>query len=121
MRRPDNPNIMKRALSLVSFIATVLSGAWADVAPLDSQPEFFYTRVIYSGVGRGGFGFRSRPEPLTNFKCSDLARGEGGFGGGWITDYPAADCKFMWGVERLTGISVYREAPHPMELMDPNL
>ena len=59
--------------------------------------------------------------PLRDFKCSDLERGEGGLGGGWRTDYPASDCKFMWGVERLTRINAYREAPHPMQLMDPEI
>ena len=123
MRRPDNPNIMKRALSLVSFIATVLSGAWADVPPPGTDPEYYYTRVIYTGVGtpeRGGPS-HVRYAPLRDFKCSDLERGQGGMGGGWLTDYPASDCKFIWGVERLTGINAYREAPHPMELMDPRI
>src|SRR3989449_6358302 len=114
---------MKKALSLLFLFVVLLFRVLADTSPPGTEPEYYYTRVMYSGVGtpeRGG-PFPMRYEPLRDFKCSDLERGEGGMGGGWVTDYPASDCKFMWGVERLTGISVYRDAPHPMDLMDPNL
>src|SRR5262245_52961785 len=101
---------MKKTLSVLFFIVVLLSGAWADVAPPGTQAEFYWTRVIYSGFGRGGFGLSSRGFG-SSVRCADLVAGEGGFGGGgsWATDYPASDCKFMWGVERLTGISVFRE------------
>src|SRR5262245_31631915 len=114
---------MKRALSAVFFIVVLLSGAWADTSAPGTEPEYYYTRVIYTGVGtpEGGGPYPSRYPPLRDFKCSDLERGEGGMGGGWLTDYPASDCKFIWGVERLTSIKAYREAPHPMELMDPDI
>ena len=105
---------MKKALVLLLVAVVVRSGARAD----DPSPEaeYYYTRMIYTGVGtpeRGG-PVPIRYPPLRDFKCSDLERGEGGFGGGWLTDYPASDCKFIWGVERLTGITAYRDAPHPM-------
>lgn len=109
-------------LSAAIFSGFALSGVRADTAPA-TEPEYYYTRVMYTGVGtpeRGG----PRPiryPPDTDFKCSYLQRGEGGRGGGWLTDYPASDCKFVWGVERLTGIKVYREAPHTMDLMDPRI
>ena len=109
---------MKKALSLLFFIALFLLPVSADTPP-QAPPEFYFARMMYSG-GRGGrFGFRSAP--LENFTCADLARGEGGFGGGWMTDYPAADCKFMWGVERLTGIHVYKEKPVTISIMDPKV
>ena len=114
---------MKRALLVLFFGLVVLSLAWALDSPPDNDAEYYYTRLMYSGVGvpeRGG-PFPARYPPLRGFKCDDLERGEGGFGGGWRTDYPAADCKFIWGVERLTSIKAYREAPHPMEIMDPRL
>src|SRR5262245_1905182 len=114
---------MKKALSVLFFIVVLLCGAWADVPPQDNQPEYYYTRVMYTGNGtpeRGG-PVRSKRAPDRDFECDDLERGQGGYGGGWVTDYPASDCKFMWGVERLTGISVYRRAPHPMNLMDPEI
>jgi len=113
----------KAAILLTSAIVVAFSSARADEGKPEGAPEYYYTRVIYSGNGtpeRGG-PFPGRNAPLRGFKCSDLARGEGGFGGGWITDYPASDCKFIWGVERLTKINAYREAPHPMELMDPKI
>ncbi len=117
-----NPNIMKTALSALFLTGILLSGASANTPP-GTEPEYYYTRVMYTGVGtpeRGG-PIPARYQPLRDFKCSDLERGEGGLGGGWRTDYPASDCKFMWGVERLTGIKAYREAPHPMALMDPRI
>jgi hypothetical protein len=114
---------MRTLVSLLLISAGVLSGASADTPSTAPEPEYYYTRVMYTGQGtpeRGG------PVPfkypaLRNFKCSDLERGEGGLGGGWRTDYPASDCKFIWGVERLTSVKAYREAPHPMELMDPDI
>jgi hypothetical protein len=114
---------MRTAASIVVLIILCFSAIRADTPAPKGEPEYYYTRVIYTGNGtpeRGG-PFPMRREPLRGFRCSDLERGEGGFGGGWITDYPASDCKFMWGVERLTNINAYREAPHPMPLMDPNI
>ena len=112
---------MKKTLSVLFFILVVLSGARADVTP-ETAPEFYYTRVMYTGHGRGAFGGGfGKARPITGFKCSDLAPGEGGYGGGWMTDYPASDCKFMWGVERLSGIKVFREAPNTIDIMDANL
>ena len=114
---------MMRALLIVFFSAMLLTGAVADTSAPGTEPEYYYTRVMYNGVGtpeRGG-PFPARYPPLRDFKCSDLERGEGGFGGGWRTDYPASDCKFIWGVQRLTTINAYAEAPHPMDLMDPRI
>jgi len=114
---------MKKPLSLLFLFVVLLFRVSADTSPPGTEPEYYYTRVMYSGVGtpeRGG-PFPMRYEPLRDFKCSDLERGEGGLGGGWRTDYPASDCKFIWGVERLTSINAYREAPHPMQLMDPKI
>src|SRR5262245_42321579 len=114
---------MKKTLWLLILIVLVLSGARADDSVPGTDAEYYYTRVIYTGIGtpeRGGPAPYRYP-PLQDFKCSYLERGEGGMGGGWRTDYPASDCKFIWGVERLTSIRAYREAPHPMQLMDPRI
>ena len=83
----------------------------------ESPPEFYFTRLVYeqgSGPAR---------TPTLDFQCADLAAGEGGtqFGGGWGTDFPASDCKFMWGVERLTNIRVYDKSPHLVTALDPKL
>src|SRR5256886_7668237 len=114
---------MKKVFCLLLFVVPLLSRARADDGPPGGEPEYYYTRVMYSGVGtpeRGG-PFPGRFPPLRDFKCSDLERGEGGMGGGWRTDYPASDCKFIWGVERLTSIKAYADTPHPMELTDPRI
>jgi len=58
-------------------------------------PEFVFARLIYSG----SFG---------------------GFGRDWATDYPAADRKFMWGVQRLTNIRLQIEE-NAIRIMDPDL
>ncbi len=112
---------MKYAFGILLIVMmTEVRGAPPDATP---TPEYYYTRVMYTGIGtpeRGGPSPYKYP-PLVDFKCSDLERGEGGMGGGWRTDYPASDCKFIWGVERLTSIKAYREAPHPMELLDPHI
>ena len=79
--------------------------------------EFYFTRLVYA---QGNGPART---PFLDFRCADLEAGEGGtrFGGGWGTDFPASDCKFMWGVERLTNIRVYDKSPHLVTALDPKL
>lgn len=64
----------------------------------EGTPEFVFTRLIYRGP-YGGRGFR---------------------GSSWATDYPEADWKFMWGVQRLTNLRIQMEE-HAIETMDPRL
>src|ERR1051326_3014685 len=121
--RSGNPAMMKTALFVLLLMVLLFSRTSGDTPQPGAEPEYYYTRVMYTGVRtpeRGG-PIPARYPPVQNFKCSDLERGEGGLGGGWLTDYPASDCKFMWGVDRLTKVSAYREAPHPMDLMDPRI
>jgi hypothetical protein len=116
---------MKTALTV--FLAGLFATAF--VLPLmadtgsESNPEFYFTRLIYSGGGRNFYSAQSSPKLGTERTCESLARGEGGGGGGgsWATDYPASDCKFMWGVERLSNIRVYDRTPHSVAIMDPEL
>src|SRR5262245_52141640 len=62
----------------------------------EDSPEFYFTRLIYSeGFSGGRFG-------------------------SWATDYPEADYKFMWGVQRMTKIRVFPD-PHEVRIMDPEL
>ena len=121
---------MKTALTVLLgslLVAASVLPSLADTA--ESNPEFYFTRLIYSGGGRGGgrgggyYSGASSPKLGTERTCESLARGEGGGGGGgsWATDYPASDCKFMWGVERLSGIRVYDRSPHSVTIMDPEL
>jgi Domain of unknown function (DUF4159) len=110
---------MKKSLLTIgaglAIVASVVLGR-ADTGS-ESPPEFFFTRLIY---GNGGGPART---PQLDIRCEDLAPGEGGtrYGGGWATDFPASDCKFMWGVERLTGVRVFDKSPHVVSALDPEL
>jgi uncharacterized protein DUF4159 len=115
----ENPTSMKKWLlkigSVLPVVLFVLAG-FADTGS-ESTPEFFFTRLIY---GNGGGPART---PRLDIRCADLAAGEGGtrYGGGWATDFPASDCKFMWGVERLTGVRVFDKGPHVVAALDPEI
>src|SRR5262245_8471276 len=105
------------------LIACLIVAACMVVLPGSAQieeeitPEFYFTRLVY------GQGFGRPRIPNLDFKCSDLRPGEGGsrFGGGWSTDFPASDCKFMWGIQRLSNIRVYDKTPHLVTALDPEL
>ena len=60
--------------------------------------------------------------PPPPFTCPEF--GGGRFfprqGWGWGTDYPGADCKFMGGVHRLTGVRVHPN-PNVISILDPHL
>jgi hypothetical protein len=102
---------VKPPLASVGLIALTLSaygsgvvprhqGADAGRAPVpvasDALPrhEFYFTRAIYSGYGRGGYR------------------------GSWSTDYPKADQQFLVGLRRLTNIDAY-DLDHAVRLDDP--
>ena len=110
---------MKRSHLIVGLSVSLGILAFPGVAQIEpeSQPEFYFTRLVY------GNGFAPTRTPALDFRCADLEAGEGGtrFGGGWGTDFPASDCKFMWGVERLTNIRVYDKSPHLVTALDPKL
>jgi hypothetical protein len=79
---------MTRRTVLIFCIALFVTPLFSTEGPTGrTTPEYYFTRLIYpSGDFFSGFG-----------------RG----GGSWAVDYPEADYKFMWGVERMTNISVY--------------
>src|SRR5262245_59418166 len=110
---------MKRTVliagSVLAAVLFVLPGL-AETEP-ETPPEFYFTRLVY------GNGFGPARTPRLDFRCADLAAGEGGsrFGGGWSTDFPASDCKFMLGIQRLSNIRVYDKSPHLITALDPNL
>lgn len=104
-------------LAAVSFVS--LSAALPDSPVI--PPEFYFTRLVYSENGfRRAFG--TMPKPSRQFTCPEF--GGGRFfprqGWGWATDYPGADCKFMGGVHRLTGIRVHPD-PNVIAIMDEDL
>src|SRR5262245_33151376 len=106
---------MKKVLAVATGIVLAVIGLLAAVRAADSQdpPEFFFTRLVYTqnSNARGGFGFGSQytmPKPEVEFVCPEFG-GRSFFprqGWGWATDYPGADCKFMGGIHRLTGMRV---------------
>jgi hypothetical protein len=117
---------MKTALSVLLaslLVAAFVLPSLADSGS-DSYPEFYFTRLIYSG-GRSFYSGGDSPKLGTERTCESLASGEGGTGsrglGSWATDYPASDCKFMWGVERLSSVRVYDKTPHSVAIMDPEI
>ena len=96
-------------------------------ADFEEHKEFYFTRLVYTqnNTGRrGGFfglGSPTMPKPGP-FTCPEFG-GRNFFprqGWGWATDYPGADCKFMGGIHRLTGMNV---APNPnvIGIMDEEL
>ena len=106
-------------LVLFAAISIVAMARMLADAPEDA-PEFYFTRLVYSE--NGWRGIRTMPMPRVPYTCPEF--GGGRFfppqGWGWATDYPGADCKFMGGVHRLTGVRVHPN-PHVIAIMDPNL
>jgi hypothetical protein len=75
------------------------SGNEADgLTPPPEGYEFYFTRAIYSGRGRWGWGGR----------------------GSWSTDYPKADRQFLVVIKRLVGLDAY-EYENAIALTDPDI
>src|SRR5437867_2216921 len=110
-------------IPLISLSAVMPESSTPD------NPEFYFTRLLYlengmrnRGGGRfGGFGRGTMPKPAP-YHCPEF--GGGNFfppqGWGWATDYPGADCKYMGGIHRLTGLPVYTH-PNIIDIMDSEL
>lgn len=112
----------KAALLLIAIVAMGWSLSLYHVladTPVE-VPEFYFTRLVYSENGyMRRWGTMPRPAPYT---CPEFG-GRNFFppqGWGWATDYPGADCKFMGGIHRLTGMRVYQN-PHVVGIMDDDL
>src|SRR6266850_2013233 len=118
--------LLLRSWILVAILSVgVISALLA--ADQEEPAEFYFTRLVYTQntAARGGFGFGrsfTMAKPEVQFTCPEF--GGGNFfppqGWGWATDYPGADCKYMGGVHRLTGLPVYTH-PNIIEIMDPEL
>src|SRR5438094_3079170 len=122
---------LKSKIVMVALIAAAagipfvgLSAVLPDTS--NSNPEFYFTRLWYQENGfrnRGGFGGLRGTMPIPPpYHCPEF--GGGNFfprqGNGWATDYPGADCKFMGGIHRLTGLPVYTH-PNIINILDSNL
>jgi hypothetical protein len=115
---------MQRRLCAFLIFLGVLSAAFS--ADKDDPPEFYFTRLVYTqnsaARGRGfGSGY-TMPKPEEQFVCPEFG-GRTFFppqGWGWATDYPGADCKFMGGIHRLTGMRVDPN-PNVIGIMDHEL
>ena len=112
-------------MKLVAALLLVLlvgASCWLTARPLaethDRAPEFYFTRLAYSENGYRGYGRSVGP----NYRCPEF--GGGNFfppqGLGWSMDSPGADCKFMGGVHRLTGLDVYPN-PNMVEILDDSI
>jgi hypothetical protein len=88
--------------------------------PQHDAPEFYFTRLVYRE--NGWRTNRTMRKPDQQYICPEFGGGKyfPPQGWGWATDYPGADCKFMGGVARLTGVRV-NPNPNVIEIMDENL
>src|SRR5262245_2529437 len=105
-------------LVLLFAVSTLLTAYVAGDIRDDGAPQFFFTRLAYTENGSRGFG-RSVG---SDYKCPEFG-GRNFFppqGVGWGMDYPGADCKFMGGVHRLTGLNVYPN-PNVVHILDDDL
>jgi len=125
---------MKKAalvLVLVPLTVFLLASIVEALADDEVPAEFYFTRLVYTENGnrRGGgfgrnYGFQelTMPKPIDPFVCPEFG-GRTFFprqGWGWAIDYPGADCKFMGGIHRLTGMNVSPN-PNVIEIMDDDL
>lgn len=102
---------------LGGLVLLSLFGAAVQADSPDNLPELFFTRLAYTENGSRGYGSYMR-----GYRCPEF--GGGNFfppqSLGWGMDYPGADCKFMGGIHRLTGLSVSPD-PNVIEIMDESL
>ncbi len=115
-------NLFSRAsLAIVglSVTAILLFGQLEDPPVGDPQPEFYFTRLMYTDTrGLGPAPGQSIP---TDFEHGhSLGDRLSRFYGAWLTDTWDADYQYMWGIQRLTNTRVYLR-PHPLPIMSPEL
>ncbi len=118
-QRQRSRSRFSRPLELLGIPAVPRDFMALPQAEADNVPEFYFTRLIYSDYGWGRRrGWRKPPQ----FTCPEFGGGARfpRARGGWATDYPSADCKFMGGVHRLTGVRVHPD-PNVVAIMDPDL
>ena len=109
-----------RAVVLLCLIFLVLPAFSEGPGHNEAQPEFYFTRLMYTDTRGHG------PRPGQAPPSTDFEHGHGlgdqlaWYLGAWMTDTWDADYQFMWGVQRLTNARMYMK-PHPMKITDPDL
>jgi hypothetical protein len=113
--------MLKHAALIVGVIVMVVP-ARSDLPPKpsDEQPEFYFTRLMYTDTRARG-PRPGQPPPSTDFEHGHgLGDRLSGFYGAWMTDTWDADYQYMWGIQRLTNTKLSM-TPHPLPIMDPDL
>ena len=113
--------MLKHAALIVGVIVMVVP-ARSDLPPKpsDEQPEFYFTRLMYTDT-RGRGPRPGQPPPSTDFEHGHgLGDRLSGFYGAWMTDTWDADYQYMWGIQRLTNTKLSM-TPHPLPIMHPDL
>jgi len=87
--------------------------------PSDPQPEFYFTRLMYTDI-RGRGPLPGEPPPTDFQPGHGLGDAAARYYGAWRTDTWDADRQYMWGIQRLTNIKLHMD-PHPLSIMDPDL
>jgi hypothetical protein len=101
---------------LFTVLPEVLAvGPAIDTAAEDH--EFYFTRLIYSDARGRPSAFGLDDQNICNDEESMRLHQQRQ---SWSVDFPEADCKFMWGVERMTNARIHKE-PHAVHIMDPDL
>ena len=111
---------MAKRLRLLFCLIIIVLPAFSDGPQRpEGQPEFYFTRLMYTDTH--GRGPRPGQPPPSEFPHGHgLGDSLTHFLGAWMTDTWDADYQYMWGVQRLTNVRLLME-PHPMSIMDPNL
>jgi hypothetical protein len=114
-------------LGLVLGVILFVMPGYSDGPKSDPNPEFYFTRLMYHDTrGRGGPHSGSPPEGgCIGGAIASGGIGNGGFGrgfggGAWMTDTWNADCKYTWGIQRMTNVAMSLD-PHPLPILDPEL
>jgi hypothetical protein len=90
---------MARKATLLFVLIILVWPIMAADPPDNGAPEFVFARLIYSSGLNGSFRGRRNA---------------------WATDFPEADYKFMYGIQRLSNVRVQIQE-NPVHIMDPEL
>ncbi len=111
---------MKRAkrigVSLVVMLA-VLPAFSQGPKTNDGPQEFYFTRLMYTDIyNRGPMPGEGPPDPATLERNRGYGDRATQIFGRWMMDTWDADIQYMWGIQRLTNISLSVQ-PHPLPIM----